>query len=131
MVVVHIPPDLTGILMVIIAAHPVIALQHVPGLLIGKGLQHHYPVDPVLLIGTDIDIKYIGLAFQDLRCAAAQDNAGIGCQLPYNLCLIGITVGLHLVLNIGPVIHRNAQPLGELSRYHAGPRSVPPAHGDH
>ena len=69
-IVVHIPPDPSGMSVLVLAAGPVGLLQHGFRLFVGQGFQTHDAPNPILLVGTDINIEHIPLIPQDFRGAA-------------------------------------------------------------
>ena len=114
MVVVHIAPHLTGILIIIGGAFCIIFLKHFLRLIVGKTFLLHDTFDTIFLICAHIHVKYIRLILQDLRCAASQNNTGMFRQPLNNLRFRSITVTIQLMLYVRLIIHRHPQLLRQL-----------------
>ena len=76
-VVVHIAPHLSGILVIIVSTLRIIFLEHRFRFVVGEVFLLHNTRDPVFLVRAYIHIKYIRLVLQNLRSTAPEDNTGL------------------------------------------------------
>ena len=71
MIIVHISPNLSGILIIILRPVLIILFQHCPCVVIRKGFLFHNAFNTVFLIGDHIYVKHICLILQNFRSTAS------------------------------------------------------------